>query len=82
LICSDGLWNYASAAAALRTQADAAGLSPTADPLVVADALVAWANGQGGHDNITVALARVGNNEPESESTSTTPTSEEVPTDG
>jgi serine/threonine protein phosphatase PrpC len=29
------------------------------DPLALAEALVAWANAQGGHDNITVTLARV-----------------------
>jgi len=34
--------------------------SPVADPLALAEELVAWANAQGGHDNITVALARVG----------------------
>ncbi|HEX8973250.1 PP2C family serine/threonine-protein phosphatase [Oryzihumus sp.] len=33
---------------------------PGADPLALAEELVAWANAQGGHDNITVALARVG----------------------
>ncbi len=30
------------------------------DPLATAAALVAWANEQGGHDNITVVLARLG----------------------
>jgi serine/threonine protein phosphatase PrpC len=91
LVCSDGLWNYCSAAPALRelvtatvaglarrpegaTQARPAGEAaesaldlPTGppaqawpDPEVVAEELVAWANRQGGHDNITVALARVG----------------------
>ncbi|MGZ4599097.1 PP2C family serine/threonine-protein phosphatase [Oryzihumus sp.] len=34
--------------------------NPDADPLALAEELVAWANAQGGHDNITVALARVG----------------------
>jgi len=29
------------------------------DPLAIADALCNWANEQGGHDNITVALLRV-----------------------
>jgi membrane protein len=29
------------------------------DPLPLAEALVAWANDQGGHDNITVTLARI-----------------------
>jgi serine/threonine protein phosphatase PrpC len=59
LVCSDGLWNYCSppgdlAALVRRTAADAAG-----EPLATATALVDWANAQGGHDNITVALARV-----------------------
>jgi len=34
------------------------GAAPSADPVDVADHLVAWANGQGGHDNVTAALAR------------------------
>ncbi len=29
------------------------------DPLALAEALTAWANEQGGHDNITVTLARI-----------------------
>ena len=29
------------------------------DPLALADALTAWANDQGGHDNITVTVARI-----------------------
>lgn len=60
LVCSDGLWNYASEASVLKkvlTQA-AEGVM---QPQVIAEALVAWANEQGGHDNITVALIRVGN---------------------
>lgn len=57
LVCSDGLWNYASEAAEL--QQLVAGLSPThPEPLALARALVRWANEQGGKDNITVALAR------------------------
>ena len=60
VVCSDGLWNYCSEAEALAdlvraTAADAAG-----EPLATASALVDWANTQGGHDNITVALARLG----------------------
>jgi serine/threonine protein phosphatase PrpC len=59
LVCSDGMWNYASEAGAIadvvRTCAAAAG----DDPLETARALVAWANEQGGDDNITAALARV-----------------------
>jgi serine/threonine protein phosphatase PrpC len=58
LVCSDGLWNYASEATAL--QSLIAELSiPESDPLRLAVALVDWANGRGGKDNISVALARV-----------------------
>jgi serine/threonine protein phosphatase PrpC len=57
LACSDGLWNYASEPDALRAQLDAAG---STDPHAVATHLVAFANQSGGQDNITVALARVG----------------------
>ncbi|MFT4166246.1 MAG: protein phosphatase 2C domain-containing protein [Microlunatus sp.] len=58
LVCSDGLWNYASEATEL--QALIAQLSATAgsDPLPLAEAMVRWACDQGGRDNITVALAR------------------------
>ncbi len=59
LVCSDGLWNYASAPDELAVQVDAAAAGTT-DPVEIARRLVVWANGQGGHDNITVALARVG----------------------
>jgi serine/threonine protein phosphatase PrpC len=58
LVCSDGLWNYCSAAADLAELVHQKG-SAESDPVVLADALVAWANEQGGHDNITVALARL-----------------------
>lgn len=60
LLCSDGLWNYCSEAkdlAALVHQMDHAA---TPDPLRLAGSLVDWANTQGGVDNITVALARIG----------------------
>jgi serine/threonine protein phosphatase PrpC len=30
------------------------------DPAALAEELVAWANRRGGHDNISVALARIG----------------------
>lgn len=59
LVCSDGLWNYASEPAQLQAQFAAAA---TAVPAELAQALVDWAIGQGGHDNITVTLARVGQN--------------------
>ncbi|HTW16486.1 MAG TPA: protein phosphatase 2C domain-containing protein [Nocardioides sp.] len=55
LVCSDGLWNYASEPDSLAAQVAAAG---TAVPAELALALVAFANAQGGQDNITVALAR------------------------
>ena len=57
LVCSDGLWNYASEAPALQSLiAELSADSP--DPLPLAQALVKWANEQGGKDNIGVALAR------------------------
>ena len=60
LLCSDGLWNYCSEPGAIgqvvRTALDGAGGEPGA----ACEALVAWANAQGGHDNITVVLARLG----------------------
>ncbi|WP_245581232.1 PP2C family protein-serine/threonine phosphatase [Propionicicella superfundia] len=61
LVCSDGLWNYASDPAALWAQLVAAlgSEGQTADPLAAARSLVAWAHQQGGRDNITVALARL-----------------------
>ncbi|HEY8721783.1 PP2C family serine/threonine-protein phosphatase [Pengzhenrongella sp.] len=64
MLCSDGLWNYCSPADELgalvqRTAAVAAG-----EPLALASRLVDWANAQGGHDNITVALARLGDPAP------------------
>ena len=57
LVCSDGLWNYASEATALQSLiADFSHTDAGALPLAVR--LVAWANEQGGKDNIGVALAR------------------------
>jgi serine/threonine protein phosphatase PrpC len=56
LACSDGLWNYCSEADDLRALLET---QPT-DPLARAEALVEWANQQGGRDNITVTLARIG----------------------
>jgi serine/threonine protein phosphatase PrpC len=58
LVCSDGLWNYASEATRLQTLV--ADLStPHSDPLTLALALVGWANRKGGKDNVSVALARL-----------------------
>jgi serine/threonine protein phosphatase PrpC len=59
LLCSDGLWNYCSAADALADLVRSTSAATANEPLALAEALVAWANEQGGHDNITVALARV-----------------------
>jgi serine/threonine protein phosphatase PrpC len=56
LVCSDGLWNYCSGASDL---ADLITKYESRDPTEIAGHLVDWANEQGGHDNITVALARV-----------------------
>jgi serine/threonine protein phosphatase PrpC len=63
LVCSDGLWNYCSDAADLQrlvhetvTRLGAAGRHPP----TLAQALTDFANDSGGIDNITVALARVG----------------------
>lgn len=57
LVCSDGLWNYASEPEALAVQlAAAAAQDPS--PLAIARGLVAWANAQGGRDNVTAAVAR------------------------
>lgn len=63
LLCSDGLWNYCGDAEELRdlTHATATSLGTDgADPTELAGALVTWANAQGGRDNVTVALARLG----------------------
>jgi serine/threonine protein phosphatase PrpC len=58
LVCSDGLWNYVSEAADLRsTVVPLVADQPTARQL--AARLVDWANRAGGHDNITVACARL-----------------------
>ena len=58
LVCSDGLWNYASEAEALQQLIADLGGGAT-DPLPICEALVNWANEQGGKDNITAALARL-----------------------
>jgi len=61
LVCSDGLWNYCSEAQDLATlvQKTSSTSPAAAEPLTLAEALVDWANAQGGQDNISVALARV-----------------------
>ncbi|MEP7111630.1 MAG: PP2C family serine/threonine-protein phosphatase [Ilumatobacteraceae bacterium] len=58
LVCSDGLWNYASALGEIVTLVAELGGASNNDPVGLAAALVDWANAAGGHDNITAALAR------------------------
>jgi serine/threonine protein phosphatase PrpC len=58
LVCSDGLWNYATSPAELATLVHDLTAAGTSTPGAIAEALVAWANEQGGQDNITAALAR------------------------
>ena len=57
LVCSDGLWNYCSEAGPLG-ELVARLAHETASPLELGEALVRWANEQGGRDNVSVALAR------------------------
>jgi serine/threonine protein phosphatase PrpC len=59
LVCSDGLWNYCSEAADLAELVRGTAAKHGGEPLATADALVAFANEQGGADNITAALARI-----------------------
>ncbi|HLY83069.1 MAG TPA: protein phosphatase 2C domain-containing protein [Acidimicrobiales bacterium] len=59
LVCSDGLWNYCSPAADLRARIDELVAEHGADPALLAGGLIDWANAQGGHDNVTAALARL-----------------------
>lgn len=59
LACSDGLWNYCSPAADLGAVVREVAAAAGGDPLATASGLVDWANARGGHDNITVALARI-----------------------
>jgi len=58
LLCSDGLWNYASSADDLQRLIREQVAGGHSSPVEIADALVGFANGCGGHDNITAALAR------------------------
>lgn len=58
LMCTDGLWNYASSPVHME-QLFTHVLQQNPAPPAVAEALVAWANSQGGKDNITVVVARV-----------------------
>ncbi len=62
LVCSDGLWNYASEPQQLADLfAEAIERNPGNQRIrSMAVSLVRWARQQGGRDNITVALARYG----------------------
>ena len=73
LVCSDGLWNYCSEADAVATLVAQTTRTSGGEPLALAGALVDWANAQGGQDNITVALARVGAGPPGSTGLPTQP---------
>jgi serine/threonine protein phosphatase PrpC len=59
LVCSDGLWNYASALDEMaKLVSDRHSTIGNDDPVPLASTLVDWANEAGGHDNITAALMR------------------------
>jgi serine/threonine protein phosphatase PrpC len=58
VLCSDGLWNYASAPD--EVAALVAGVGTDAPASAVADALVEFALDAGGRDNVTVAVLDVG----------------------
>lgn len=58
LVCSDGLWNYASPAATLHSLVQQFVAEGRRTPTEICAALVDFANAAGGHDNITAALAR------------------------
>ncbi|AZZ56183.1 PP2C family serine/threonine-protein phosphatase [Rathayibacter iranicus] len=58
LVCSDGLWNYASTAKDIATVLHEAQERVGSGPVTLAEELVAWATERGGHDNITAALVR------------------------
>ncbi|MDO5737137.1 MAG: protein phosphatase 2C domain-containing protein [Propionibacteriaceae bacterium] len=57
LVCSDGLWNYASSPGEIY-EVFASILTEDASPAAIVEALVEWAKLQGGRDNITAAVAR------------------------
>ena len=84
MVCSDGLWNYCSEAEALRSLLhDTAARLDEVTPTTVAQALVDFANEQGGRDNITVALARLaGRGSSTTEATASAAPVEGDPTDG
>ncbi len=59
LVCSDGLWNYASPPAAVKALLQEQLAAGHVEPAQIAEGMVRFANGCGGHDNITAALARI-----------------------
>lgn len=58
LVCSDGLWNYASSPTDM-FDVFVAARSTAANPSELSESLVEWARTQGGRDNITAAVARI-----------------------
>ncbi len=59
VVCSDGLWNYASAPAEIAAIIRQKTQDRVDDLPAACRDLVDWANEQGGHDNITVTLTRL-----------------------
>lgn len=59
LVCSDGLWNYCSAADELAALVQRTAAEHDQDPAATAGALVSWVNSRGGRDNVSVVLARL-----------------------
>lgn len=57
VLCSDGLWNYASSVQEMAELVTSA-VENNPAPTEVTESLVEWAKQQGGRDNITVAIAR------------------------
>ena len=57
LLCTDGLWNYAETAQQVASAAN--GALWTGSAIDSCRRLVAFAKARGGHDNITVAMARL-----------------------
>ncbi len=57
LVCTDGLWNYASSPETM-FEVFSAARETAAEPAAISEALVGWAKAQGGRDNITAAVAR------------------------
>ena len=59
MVCTDGLWNYASGADELRGVFDRLPVDADASAEKLSVALVDWANERGGHDNISVGLIHI-----------------------